>query len=267
MRILLTGHKGFVGSHVQRALEADGNEVVGLEATSTFQAWHDEMDVIMNTRIDATIHLGAISNNQYNDPDIFLWNSYATFLLAQRARRKPAQIPFIFFSSFLVGNTMRDWEVRTPYTWSKAQAEDFVQVCLPHATILRPGVMWGNEQNKAGGNGSVPWRLANHSLEYMFRNWQRKYVHVDDVVKAVKLCLEDRPKGIFDLAPAHLHTNEQLADLVEWDGFEWIEDPQEVGHKFISSHENRDELPTPPGWEPKVAIEDALPRLEWILNR
>ena len=39
MKILLTGNKGFVGSHVESAFEADGHEVVGLEATNTFQQW------------------------------------------------------------------------------------------------------------------------------------------------------------------------------------------------------------------------------------
>ena len=265
MRILLTGNRGFVGSHVASALETDGHKIIGLEATPIFREWYDEMDAVMDTSIDAVIHLGAISNNQCQDPDIYLWNSYATFLLAQRVRQKMNgmhPMPFIFFSTFLVGSTAHDWSTRTPYAWSKAQAEHFVEECLPHATILRPAVMWGKEQNKAGSSGSVPWRLATHNLEFMFRNWRRKYVHVSDVVEGVRTCLRNRPKGKFDLAPARFHTNERLAELVEWDGFEWVENPQDVGHKFISSHEIRDELPTPPGWLPKVVMEEALPRLE-----
>ena len=177
MKILLTGNKGFVGSHVQTALEADGHEIVGLEVKRTFREWYDELYTVMDTPIDAVIHLGAISNNQCQDPDIYLWNSYATFLLAQRVRRKMnsmSPMPFVFFSTFLVGSTMNDWESRTPYAWSKAQAENFVRVYLPHATILRPAVMWGSEDQKASSNGSVPWRLASHNLDYLFTDWQRK---------------------------------------------------------------------------------------------
>ena len=270
MRILITGDRGFVGSHICTALEADGHEIVGLEATPTFREWYDEMYEVMEQDIDAVIHIGAISNNQSKDPDIYLWNSYATFLLAQRVRQKMhsmSPIPFIFFSSFLVGSTMADWSTRTPYSWSKAQAENFVRVYLPHATILRPAVMWGNEQNKQAHQGSVPWRLAAHNLEYLLRNWNRKYVHIADVIAAVKLCLENRPKGTFDLAPDYFWSNEELAKLVEWKGYEWADNPLNVGFNYISSHESRDELPTPPGWAPKVLMEEELPRLERELNR
>ena len=244
------------------------HKVVGLEATKHFQDWYEDMSAVMDTDIDAVIHVGAISNNQSQDPDIYLWNSYATYLLAQRVRQKldrKVSMPFIFFSSFLVGSTMDDWSTRTPYTWSKVQAEDFVRDCLPHATILRPCVMWGDEAKKVSTAGTVPYRLATHDLEYMFRNWTRKYVHVSDVVEAVKLCLYNRPEGAFDLAPERSWTNQQLAELVEWKDYQWIENPQQV-IKYTSSHVNKDELPTPPGWTPKVLMEEELPRLEQELN-
>ena len=281
MRILLTGDKGFVGVHIRKELEVT-HEVVGLEATEQFQDWYDNMNTAMDSNIDAVIHVGAISNNQCQDPDIYLWNSYATYLLAQRARQKSVSrlgmdssvpggsdmctIPFILFSSFLVGSTMDDWSTRTPYTWSKVQAEDFVRDCLPHATILRPCVMWGDEAKKVSTNGTVPYRLASHDLEYMFQNWVRKYVHVSDVVEAVKLCLYNRPQGTFDLAPDRAWTNQELAELVEWKDYQWIDNPQAVGLRHISSHVNRDELPILPGWEPKVLMEEELPRLERELN-
>ena len=272
MRVLLTGDQGFVGSEIRKELETT-HKVVGLEATEQFRDWYKDMNAAMDTEVDAVVHVGAISNNQCQDPNIYLWNSYATFLLAQRARQKSvprvsdmSPMPFIFFSSFLVGSTMDDWSTRTPYTWSKVQAEDFVRVCLPHATILRPCVMWGDEAKKVSTNGTVPYRLASHDLECMFRNWTRKYVHVTDVVAAVKLCLETRPQGTFDLAPDRVWTNQQLAELVEWKDYQWIDNPQQV-IKYASSHVNKDELPRPPGWTPKVLMEEELPRLERELNK
>ena len=278
MKILLTGDKGFVGSHIRAGLESvyhvrAGVEsiynVVGLDVRGEFQEWIEDMNAAMDTDIDAVIHVGAISNNQSQAPNVFLWNSYATYLLAQRVSQKMdgrLPIPFIFFSTFLVGSTMDDWSTRTPYAWSKVQAEDFVRNSLPHATILRPCVMWGNENAKVSTNGSVPYRLATHDLEYMFRDWARKYVHVSDVVEAVKLCLYNQPRGTFDLAPDHFWTNQQLAELIEWKEYQWIDSPKEVGFKYVSSHVNRDELPTPPDWMPKVLMEEELPRLEKELN-
>lgn len=268
MRILLTGDKGFVGSHIRAEVESV-YDVVGLEVRGGFQEWIEDMNAAMDTDIDVVIHAGAIADSQSKDPDIYLWNSYATFLLAQRVRQKTHSMsppPFIFFSSFLVSSTIDDWEARTPYSWSKAQAESFVRAHLPHATILRPGVIWGDEREKNSASGSVPFRLASHNLEYMFKYWARNYVHVHDIVAAVKLCLENRPKGTFDLITEYV-SNEKISSLAEWQGYEWIDDPREVGFKYISSHKENSTLPTPPGWTPKVLMEEELPRLERELSK
>ena len=76
--------------------------------------------------------------------------------------------------------------------------------CLPHATILRPGVMWGNEARKNPRYRSVPYRLAAHELEFLLRNWGRNYVHVDDVAEAVKGCLKYKHKGTYSMMGDHV---------------------------------------------------------------
>lgn len=276
MRVLITGDKGFVGSNIRATLEQE-HEVVGLEAQGRFRDWYDEMYDVMDTPIDAVVHAGAVPDNQSQDSNIYLWNSYATFLLAQRVRQTMhssvprvfdmSPIPFVFFSSFLVSSTTYNWGARTPYTWSKAQAETFVRVYLPHATILRPGVIWGDEDGtKNLEHRSVPFRLAAHNLEFLFRNWGRNYVHVSDVVAAVKLCLENRPKGTFDLMTEYV-PNQKAATFVEWQGYEWLDSPEKVDFKYMSSQNEDSTLPMPPGWTPKVLMAVELPRLEWELNK
>ena len=63
MKILLTGNEGFVGNHIQSTLEAK-HEVIGLEAQPSFQEWYDEMNTVLDTSIDAVVHVGAIAENQ-----------------------------------------------------------------------------------------------------------------------------------------------------------------------------------------------------------
>ena len=267
-RVLITGNEGFVGNHIQNALETE-HEVVGLEAKPTFREWYNEMYDVMDTPIDAVIHVGAIAENQSDRDDIYLWNSYATFLLAQRVRQKMnsmSPIPFVFFSSYLVESTTQNWEARSPYTWSKAQAENFVRVYLPHAAILRPGTMWGNEERKRPEHRSVPCRLAAHQLEYLFRNWSRYYVHVEDVVSAVQVCLEDRHKGTYSVVDPRPWANTELAKMVKWSGYEWVDNPKSVGMRHVL-----EAVPAPtsdrvPNWKPCKAMEIELPRLEGKLN-
>ena len=265
MRILITGNEGFVGSHIQTALESE-HEIVGLEAKGSFKEWYDEMNMVMDTPIDAVVHTGAISNNQTDNPDIYLWNSYATYLLAQQVRSMETPIPFILFSTLLVEETENQWEHRSPYTWSKVQAEHFTQFCLPHATILRFCVIWGDEREKHGSSGSVPFQLADHSLKHLFRKWTRRYVHVSDVVEAVKNCLKYHPKGVYSVSSLVFWTNKQLSELTDWNGYEWIDDPRDVGFKHILDHDEPLHAPRLPRWIPKIDVQTELPQLERRLN-
>ena len=265
MKILVTGNEGFVGSHIQASLEAAGHKIIGLEAKGSFREWYDEMRSILDRNIDAIIHVGGIADNQYTDSDIYLWNSYASFLLAKSVRDR--SIPFICFSTFLVESTKSDWNARTPYSWSKVVAEDVVTSVLPSAIILRPGIMWGDEKLKNPASYSIPYRLASHTIQHLFRNWVRGYVHVNDVINAVQICLRDQPQGIFCVASEYL-SNEELADCINWTGYEWVEDPQSVGMKFVSTHRisDRGSRPMLPGWKPELFLSEELPRLESFLK-
>ena len=265
MKVLLTGDKGFVGSHIRVGLE-NSHDVVGLDVAGSFTEWINDMNSVLGRDIEAVVHCGAISNNQCDDPDIYLWNAYGTYLLAKTVRTINANIPFIFFSSFVVSATESEPESRTPYGWTKAVAEDLVQEILPDATIIRPGVMWGKEVNKKAHVGSVPWRLASHNIEFLIRGWKRRYVHVDDVVEAIKNCLNNRPRGIFEISSDKFYTNEELAGFVQWEDYQWIDKASEGGFKFVSHHDKIGGLNLLPGWSPQVRLETELPRLEKELH-
>ena len=268
MKILLTGHKGFVGSHLRQALTADGHSVIGMEADCSFDQWLGRFSKSKTWdyrlhRLDAVLHVGAISENQSEDPEIYLWNSYGTFVLAKFIKERYSdRIPFIFFSSYIVEGTENDWKSRSPYAWSKVQAEQYVHTLLPHATILRPGVMWGDERNKNPRYSTVPYKLASHTLERMYRNWGRNYVHVSDVVQAIKNCLDYRHRGVYSMMGDVVWMNEQLAELVKWDGYEWADSEL----KYKNLHLDKVKTPRIPGWTPQVQMKDELPRMEEEFN-
>ena len=264
MKILLTGDRGFVGSHLRQALTAEGHTVLGMEADCSFSEWLGRFSKSKNWdyrlhKLDAVLHVGAISENQSENPEIYLWNSYGTFVLAKFIKdRYSDSIPFIFFSSYIVESTEHNWNIRSPYTWSKVQAEQYIHTLLPHATILRPGVMWGDETNKNPRYSTVPYKLATHTLEKLYRNWGRNYVHVSDVIKAVKNCLEYRHKGVWSMTGDVVWLNEDLAELVEWDGYEWMDSDL----KYQIPHLDKVRTPRIPGWTPQVRMKDELPRME-----
>ena len=268
MKILLTGDKGFVGRNIGAALRADGHTVIGIEAEPQFSEWVGKFErskryYIALRDIDAVVHAGAISSNQYTDPDIFLWNSYASFILAKYVEDRYGDIPFVFFSSFQVTASEKDWSQRSWYGWSKACAEDYIKAVLPSATILRPGVMWGDERHKQVGR-SVPYQLATHQLTHLYRNWGRDYVHVNDAVEAVKIGIYNAPAGTFNLNGEYW-LNENLAKLTDWKGYQVVGNPQaQLGVAFNNSQYNGQDngLPALPGWEIQADLKTEFSKIE-----
>ena len=259
MNILLTGDKGFVGRNTRRVLEAEGHQMLGLEVTAGFREWYDNLHSL-DTSLGAVIHAGAISSNQYANPDIFIWNSYASLTLAKFVRDRYGEIPFVFFSSFQVSAS--DIDERSWYGWSKAFAEDCIKEVLPNATILRPGVMWGDEKHKPVGS-SVPYQLATHQLTHLYTNWGRDYVFVDDAVEAVKIGIYNKPAGTFNLNGEYWR-NEDLATLTDWKGYELVENPAELGVAFNNSQYKNfnSEVPSLPGWTRIADLRSEFKRIE-----
>lgn len=268
MKILLTGNEGFFGRHAEPKLREAGHEVVGLEQASTFQGWQDTMQRVVTPEIEAVVHAGAMPANQSLDPKIYLWNAHATYLLAKKISGIQTSthdycnpIPFIFFSTFLVSSTQNDWEARTPYGWSKWCAESYVKQWLPNATILRPGVQWGDETGKPASMASIPYQLATHTLKHLFRHWGRSYVHVLDVCEAINVCLADRSVGTFELHTQYMN-NQNMAKLVQWEGYEWVDNPEKTLGYITTEHAEVNVEPILPNWYPNIFLEEELPRME-----
>lgn len=260
MKILLTGNAGFVGSHIQSALESDGYEIVGFEATPKYLQWMNDL-LLLGGPFDAVVHAGAISSNQYSQPDIFLWNSYATFEIAKYVRDKCGHIPFVFFSSFQVSVTEK--KERSWYGWSKVFAEDCIKEVLPASTILRPGVMWGDERNKKVG-ASVPYLLASRRLEFLYKDWGRDYIYIDDVIDAVRIGIHNRPAGVFNLNGEYWK-NLDLARLTDWNDYNLLDRIKTEFHnsEYKASGSTGSKLPD---WERRSNLVDEFRRIESIYN-
>jgi nucleoside-diphosphate-sugar epimerase len=224
VRILVTGHNGYIGSVLAPALREEGHEVVGLD--TFFYEGCDfgdppvfEPALALDVRdvrpehlegFDAIVHLAALSNDPLGDfnPDwTYGINRDATVTLA-RAAKSAGVGRFVFASSCsMYGQGESDAPLDegaplrplTPYAESKVSAEvsvreladaDFAPVFMRNATVyglsprLRLDVVLNNLVAWAHTTGAIQLQSDGSS-------W-RPLVHVRDVAKAT-LALLDAP--------------------------------------------------------------------------
>lgn len=225
MRILVTGHHGYIGSVLTPCLEAAGHEVVGLD--TFYYRGCDFGDpgrpvsaVVRDVRdlrptdvggVDGVVHLAALSNDPIGDlnPDwTYAINRDASVALARAA--KEAGVPrFVFASSCSMYGAARGDELvseiaplrpLTPYAESKVRAEEaileladrnFAPVSMRNATAygvsprLRLDIVLNNLVAWAHATGAV--RLQSDGTAW------RPLVHVRDIA-AVTAALLDAPR-------------------------------------------------------------------------
>lgn len=228
MKILVTGHRGFVGTHMLRQL-AGKHEIFGLDIADNPAA--DARDFFRhdrNSKFDVIIHLAAVIGGRAmidGDPlkvAVDLAIDAEMFQWALRTRPKHV---FYFSSSaaYPVTLQVKDREIRlaedhidfgrgvfgTPdmtYGWSKLTGEMQAQFVAGEGipvTIFRPFSGYGSDQATDYPFPSFVDRAVERPEH--FEIWgdptsQRDWIHIDDIVRATELAMDERITGTFNLA-------------------------------------------------------------------
>ena len=251
MRVLVTGHHGYIGSIVGPMLHEAGHDVVGLDTFFYRDCDFGEVEFPFEERqadirdvtaadlegFDAVVHLAALSNDPLGDLDEDLTydiNLRGTLHLAERAREAGVE-RFVFASSCSMygaasGDDLLDERAPlrplTPYAESKVKAEaglsalagdTFSPVSLRNATAygvsarLRLDVVLNNLVGWAFTTGKIKL-LSDGSA------W-RPIVHVQDIGRATVGAL-DAPRELVHDVAFNVGTGEEnyrvreLADFV-----------------------------------------------------
>lgn len=233
LRVLITGHNGYIGSVMAPFLRRAGHDVVGLDAfwfadctlgsdeePGVASVRKDIRDVTVEdlTGFDAVVHLAALSNDPVGDLEpeqTYEINHRASVRLAELAREAGCE-RFLYSSSCSIygasgGDDVLDesapFHPVTPYAESKVRVEDdlhaladdrFSPVSLRNATAY--GVS-PRHRTDIVLNDLVAWAHLTGQVKVLSDGtpW-RPLIHIEDISRAFLAALEAPRDAIHDQA-------------------------------------------------------------------
>lgn len=248
MRVLLTGHKGYIGTVMAPTLAAAGHDVVGLdsdlyeqctfgEAPQEFPSLRKDLRDVEITDLkglDAVIHLAGLSNDPLGNlnPDLtYEINHRASVKLAELAKRAGVK-RFLFSSSCStygaagdkILNEDAEFNPVTPYGHSKVLVEQDVAKLADEKfspVFLRNATAYGVSPRLRFDlvlNNLVAWAMTTGRVLIKSDGtpW-RPIVHIEDISRAFLAVIEAPREVIHNRAfnVGRSEENYQIRDLAD----------------------------------------------------
>lgn len=194
MKIIITGHNGFVGSKLYDRLKTN-HEVIGLDIKNG----NNLLDCTLDYEVNLVIHLAASCNIGLckKDPGT-TWNNNVE---ASRRLFSSIDTRYIIFSS---SSAAEPW--LNIYGSTKFIME---QIAPKNSLILRPSNIW----HESPRNDMFLSLLKNKTLPFV-TDCKRDFIHVDDICNLIERCVDMDITGTYDVGTGISHKVADLAKLV-----------------------------------------------------
>jgi nucleoside-diphosphate-sugar epimerase len=231
MKILLTGHLGFIGSDLYNELIKE-HTVIGID----IKDGKDLLTCDLNYTVDLVIHLAGIASvrDSLKDP-LKYWHN--NVLASQKVFDSFKDTRIIYASSSSAVEPSLN-----PYGFSKFALE---KIAPKNSLGLRFTTVWAED----GRSDMFMSKLFKNNIQYI-TNHHRDFVHVSDIISAIKLLMNKDITGVMDVGTGISNSLKILVDLAGIKNYESkLGDVYERMDNCADIKELRDL-----GWEPKVNV-------------
>jgi UDP-glucose 4-epimerase len=265
MKIIVTGHRGFIGGHLVERLLSLGHHVIGIDIKEGIDICDVDKinDVFEKDKPDLVFHLAANTDVPFSVQDpVFDARSLQGALNIIDKR-----VPIIFVSSsFVYGNTpslptteIEHFRLSAPYGIVKYTIEQYLKFYgevygLPYV-VVRPSTVYGPRQVK-GALADYIRKIKEGKQAVIYGDKTRDYIYVDDVVDALVLLMHRLDGEVYNIGTGVETTLNQVYKMLG--GTNPI---LEEGRKGEIDSQCLDSTKLGRlGWKPKVDLEEGLRR-------
>lgn len=231
MKILVTGHKGFIGTKLFEELLSRDHWVVGIDKKvnqNLIDCEFPDVDVIFH--LAAQIDVAASVKDPVFD---CVNNIFPSVRLAHHYKDRRIIFP----------SSAAAMQITSPYGLSKKTGAEYIKMLCPNSVILTLPNVYG-----ADGHSVIEKFLQEDKIKiYGDGSQTRDFVHADDIVTAM-IDAMDWPSGEYMLGSDR---GNKILDIAAWIGkpIKFLpERPGEIKHSKLPN--------TTPNWKPKINIKE-----------
>lgn len=200
MKVLVTGSRGFIGSHFVDRYQ--GSEILTLSEETRLGKRVDEDPEVcwLLDQSTVVVHLAGLAHGNYSQEELLAHNHDATISLAKEAAKRGNR-RFIYISSVSVYGSGPHPQVYredsnisiTPGVYSKANTEDelfrIARSSSMEVVVLRSPLVYGPGV-KANFLNLLELCRKNYPLPFNLVNNCRSFVYVKNLVDCIVLCID-----------------------------------------------------------------------------
>ena len=269
MKILITGHKGYIGSKLYKKCLELGYYVKGID----LKDGEDILNCLPNESFDYVFHMAALPRVEYsvlNPSYTMKQNVLVTSVLLEWSRKNNVKRIIFSSSSAVYGDTQDKTEPKSPYGLHKLISElecrlyselyNLDTVCLRYFNVYSEDQLFGGSYSTA----ICAWMemiRTNKSLRIDGDGEQtRDFIHVNDVVEANIFCINYKDKfngNYYNIGSGKSISLNYIKDYInKYNKVEWNMSQPRIGDVKNTKADITKMLEL--GWSPKIDIEDGL---------